>query len=562
MAKTKVYTMTQQIKCLTELKEWQALDRHHRDIAASHMRDWFADDNERFLRYSLQSGEILFDFSRNRINQETITLLCQLAQGVELRKKIDALFTGKPINITENRPALHTALRDPHHHPLIIKEENIASLIHNALQKMRDFTQKIHSKTKKGMTGKPIKHIVTVGVGGSYLGTFMCCHALKDFAISDLQFHFISSVDKALIHDVLRSIDPETTLFIISSKTFTTMETMTNAQTLLSWMENCLGQQVIKHHFIAITASTEKALAFGIPEEHIFPLWDWVGGRYSIWSSIGLPLMLMIGKISFDEFLNGAFQMDQHFRHTEFSKNMPVLLALLSIWYMNFFHANAQAIIPYAHRLRHLIAYLQQADMESNGKGTNLYGQKISYETGPVVFGEEGCNGQHSYHQLLHQGQHLIPVDFILVGSAHAGRHDAHQDILVASGLSQAQALMQGKTLSEARDALVHSNLPPHEIDRLARHQVNAGNRPSNILFLERLTPMNLGALLALYEHKIFVQGAIWNINSFDQWGVELGKQLLPSILHHVQTPHSHTPTDPAITGLIQHFKKYKAIYD
>jgi glucose-6-phosphate isomerase len=442
MAKTKVYTMTKEIKCLTEHDEWRALSRHQQDIAGQHMRDWFHADQSRFSRYSIHFGNLLLDYSRNRVNDETIQLLCQLAQSNHLPEKIAALCSGQTVNMTEKRAALHTALRDKNRTPIIINGENIAALVAQALDQMREFTQQIHSENWKGITGKPIKHIVTLGVGGSYLGTTMCCHALKDFAVAPLQFHFISSVDKSLTNDVLKQIDPEATLFIVSSKTFTTLETMTNANSLLLWMQNKLGKNVIKHHFIGITANKEKALAFGLPKENIFPLWDWVGGRYSIWSAIGLPLMLMIGSQSFNEFLDGAFQMDQHFQTAEFSKNMPALLALLNIWYMNFFNATAQAIVPYSHRLRHLIPYLQQADMESNGKLTRLNGESIRYATGPVIFGEEGCNGQHSYHQLLHQGQHLIPVDFILIGKTAHNTHDHHQDILVASGLSQAQALM------------------------------------------------------------------------------------------------------------------------
>lgn len=556
MAKTKVYTMTKQIKSLTEHEEWQKLSQHCQHITPQHMRDWFAVDLQRFSRFSLQCGEILLDYSRNLITQETIELLCHLANAVNLRAKMASLYAGHAINITENRAALHTALRDKTCTPRPIADGNATQLIADALAQMRALTDQIHSGAYRGITGKPIKHIVTLGVGGSYLGTKMSCRALKDFAVTDLRFHFISSVDRALVNDVLEQIDPETTLFIISSKTFTTLETMTNAMTLIDWMKSQFGPNVMKHHFLAITSNTDKALAFGLPAEHILPLWDWVGGRYSIWSAIGLPLMLMIGHQSFDDFLAGANEMDQHFIQADFSQNMPVLLALLSVWYMNFFHANAQAIVPYSHRLRDFIPYLQQADMESNGKRATISGGKANYKTGPVIFGEEGCNGQHSYHQLLHQGQHFIPVDFILIGKPTSAAHDHHQDILVASGISQAQALMLGKSKTEAREALSQRNHPAHDIDFLAEHQTNPGNRPSNVLFLERLTPKNLGALIALYEHKIFVQGAIWDINSFDQWGVELGKQLLPNILTAVQKNQLPTDTDSGTAGLIHHFRK------
>lgn len=553
-----MYTMTvERMTNLTELTEWHALIRHQRSIANQHMRDWFNRDSMRFSRFSLQFGEILFDYSRNRIDDNTIKLLCDLAHAVDLPKKIEALFSGHPINSTEKRPALHTALRNKSHSPIIVNGENIASLIVKAQEKMRDLADKIHSKEWKGVTAKPISHIVNVGIGGSHLGPMMCAHALKDFAISTLQFHFISSVDKAHLNEILKQIDPETTLFIISSKSFTTLETMTNARTIIAWMQDRLGKDVLKHHFIAVTAHAENAIAFGIPKEHIFPLWDWVGGRYSIWSAIGLPLMLMIGSKYFDDFLAGAYEMDQHFRQTDFAENMPVLLALLGIWYMNFFGAHAQAIVPYAHRLRYLIPYLQQVEMESNGKSVSLNNSDLTYTTSPVIFGEEGCDGQHAYHQLLHQGKLLIPVDFILIGNVSADAAN-HQDILIASGLSQAQALMRGKTYEEAQSELVGSNYSHDDAQRLAHHRVIPGNKPSNLLFLERMTPKTLGALLALYEHKIFVQGTIWNINSFDQWGVELGKELLPDILHRVQGTKNDENTDSATAGLINHFRKIK----
>jgi len=358
----------------------------------------------------------------------------------------------------------------------------------------------------------------------------MTTEALKDFAISPLQFHFISSVDRTQVEDVLSIIDPETTIFIISSKTFRTLETLTNAQTVYNWMKNKLGAQVADQHFIAITAAADKAKAFGIPEENILPLWEWVGGRYSIWSAISLPLILMIGSKQFSEFLDGAFEMDQHFISAPFHANMPVMMALLTTWYVNILDARAMAIAPYAHRLRHLVQYLQQAEMESNGKNISRDGVPLDYLTSPVIFGEEGCNGQHAYHQILHQGQHLIPVDIILIDKPEH-TDDKHQEIMLASGLSQAQALMQGRTQVESLQELLDAGYSKEEAARIAPHRIIPGNRPNNILRLKQLNPKNLGALLALYEHKIFVAGMIWDINSFDQWGVELGKQLLPGIL-------------------------------
>jgi glucose-6-phosphate isomerase len=544
------------MKNLTNLKTWQALIAHQHDISNQHMRDWFDQDERRFEKFSLEEDGLFLDYSRNRITEKTISLLCDLANALSLTEKREALFNGSPVNTTEKRPALHTALRDVNHSAILVNGENIAPLINETQKKICALTATIHDKKWKGITGKPIFHIVNIGIGGSYLGPMMCTHALKDFAITDLKFHFISSVDKDHINEVLQEIDPETTLFIISSKSFSTLETITNADTIATWMKEKFGQEAIAKHFIAITAATEKASAFGIPKEHIFPLWDWIGGRYSIWSTIGLPLMLMIGEQGFANFMQGAYRMDKHFKEADFAHNMPVLLALLGIWYRNFFGASVQAIIPYAHRLRYLIPYLQQAEMESNGKNINLGGESITYATGSVIFGEEGCNGQHAYHQLLHQGQHLIPVDFILVGKPMPnGLVDSRHDILIASGFSQAQALMRGKTYTEAYQALLKANFSEIAAAELAPHQVVPGNRPSNVLFLDRITPKNLGALIALYEHKIFVQGAIWGINSFDQWGVELGKQLLPAILDCVHNQHQQS-TDSATTGLINHFKK------
>lgn len=526
--------MTQPMKNLTDLQEWQALAKHQQAIESQHICDWFKQDAQRFSHFSLQTNHVLLDYSRNRVTDQTLSLLCDLAYAIELPKKIEALFTGEQVNASEKRPALHTALRDQQHTPIHINGVNIASLITSAQEKMRLFTDQIHSRSWVGATGRPIEHVVNIGIGGSYLGPMMCTQALKDFAVSNLQFHFISTIDQSHLNDVLQQVDPETTLFIISSKSFSTLETLTNARAISKWVQDKLGHHALARHFVAVTAAPEKAMQLGIPQENIFPLWDFVGGRYSIWSAIGLPLMLMIGPARFNEFLAGANDMDQHFRTADFAHNMPVLLGLLSIWYINFFGVVAHAIAPYSYRLRHFVPYIQQAEMESNGKCVSSQGHRIHYATSPVIFGEEGSNGQHAYHQLLHQGQHLIPVDFILVGNAAAG--DEQQTILLASGLSQAQALMQGSSRSG--------------------HHTAPGNRPSTILFLDRLTPASLGALLALYEHKIFVQSAIWDIIPFDQWGVELGKQLLPDILHCIQQSAEHT--DPATAGLIQHYKQLK----
>lgn len=534
---------------LTKSTEWNALSKHQQQVRTLRLRDLFAQNPERFKHFSLKACGLLLDYSRNLINEEIIHSLTALANARQIKDKIQAQFSGVSINTTEQRPVLHTALRDASTTPIIINGHDIKPEIHQALQQMAAFTQQIQNKSWLGISGKPIKHIVNIGIGGSYTGPMMATVALRDFAQSDLQFHFIATIDKIQLEETLATIDPEQSLFIISSKSFNTIETLTNAKTIMDWMCDKFGNEVIKHHFVAVTAAANKAKDFGIPEANIFPLWSWVGGRYSVWSAIGIPLMLMLGESGFREFLAGAHEMDEHFKTAELEHNMPVLLALISIWYTNFFNADVQAIIPYAHRLRYFVPYLQQADMESNGKGVDLAGAEPTYATGPVLFGEEGVIGQHAYHQLLHQGRHFIPADFIVVGNG--GQSEIHHDVLIASALSQAQALMRGKTIEEAKQELLAKNIPEAVAAELAHHQAIPGNKPTNILYLDQLTPKTLGALIALYEHKIFVQGAIWDINSYDQWGVELGKQLLPNILHALQG-EENVKLDPATTELIK----------
>ncbi len=541
---------------LTEQAEWQALQAHEKMIAQYRMQDWFNQDPQRFSRFSLVVGEILLDYSKNRITAETIHLLNQLAKACHLTHKINELFSGALVNRTEKRPALHTALRAPKTQSLFVNGQNIIPTIHATLEKMREFTDKVRDKTWRGITNKPIRDIVNIGIGGSHLGPLMAVSALADFSKEDLRCHFISNIDSAHLHAVLKQLDPETTLFIISSKSFTTLETITNAVTLKQWLQTQLKTQNVTPHFIAITAATEKALAFGIPKENIFKLWDWVGGRYSIWSAIGLPVALLIGMDHFSQFLAGAHAMDQHFQHAEFTQNMPVLMGLLGIWYINFFGTTHHAIVPYSHPLHYLRAHIQQLDMESNGKSITHDGEAIHFLTGPVILGEQGCNGQHAFHQLFHQGSHLIPVDFILAGKGK-DEFDHHYSILVGSGLSQAKALMQGKSYAEALAELPLEKGTTDEREQLAKHKAMPGNKPSNILFLDKLTPYNLGSLIALYEHKTFVQGAIWDINSFDQWGVELGKNLLSPILTSLNS-QSKISHDSSTEGLIQHYKKLR----
>jgi glucose-6-phosphate isomerase len=550
------------MKKITELSEWQALEAHQKQIANERMQDWFASDPLRYSRFSLEVGGILFDYSKNRLSAETIRLLCELAKATNLSAQIEALFEGHSVNNTEKRPALHTALRNKLGTPLHVDGQNITPLIEASLTKMQQFTDEVRSGNWRGCTNKPITDIVNIGIGGSHLGPLLTTHALADYASKDLRCHFISNIDAAHLNEVLQQINPETSLFIVSSKSFTTLETITNADTIKTWLQQKLAglssrTAITEKHFVAVTAASEKAIAFGIPTAQIFPLWNWIGGRYSVWSAIGLPLALICGMDNFSAFLEGAHEMDQHFRYADFSENMPVLMALLGIWYINFFATNNHAIVPYSHPLTHLRTYLQQADMESNGKSISQQGKTIEYATGPIIWGEQGCNAQHAFHQLLHQGRHLTSVDFILTGGNDAD-FQSHHDILIASGLSQAQALMQGKSFQQAFDELIQEGYNTDDANELAHHKAISGNRPSNILFINQVSPRNLGALLALYEHKIFVQGAIWQINSFDQWGVELGKQLLPQILTDLTNDESLLLHDSSTQGLIHHYKNLR----
>lgn len=541
---------------ITQLPEWQALKQHQQWIKNQSMKNWFASDPFRFEHFSTQFNDLLFDYSKNRITKETLTLLFKLAEATQLKQKIEALFQGKPLNFTENRPALHTALRNKKNEILLLNGHNIMTDIHQTIEQMRSFTYLIREKIYLGATQKPISDIVNVGIGGSHLGPLMAVHALREFASPTLKCHFISTIDRVHLKETLDKINPETTLFIISSKSFTTLETVSNLKILQQWLQQKLQIKDISAHFVAVTANTQKALELGIKQHLIFPLWDWVGGRYSVWSAIGLPIALMIGIDKFLDFLAGGHAMDQQLRCAPDAENMPLIMALLGIWYINFFGAESHAIIPYSHKLNWLRAHLQQLDMESNGKQVGVHGA-LDHATGPIIWGEHGCNGQHAFHQLLHQGQHLIPIDFLFVADQEKELPDL-QDVLIASGLSQAEALMKGKTVEEAFAELRKEGYSLEQAEQIAIQKTIPGNRPSNILFLNKMTPYNLGLLLALYEHKIFIQGAIWNINSFDQWGVELGKQLLPRILSEIQRPSISTQHDSSTLNLIKHYRNLK----
>ncbi len=542
---------------LTTSPEWLALEAHHHAIKEQRMRDWFFEDAKRFSRFSISLGDILFDYSKNRITTETITLLNNLAVCAGLPAKIRALFSAEVLNTTEARPALHMALRYPSDATITVNGENIIPLVHIALKQMDSLVHSIHQGKKRGVTGKIIRDIVNIGIGGSHVGPQLATHALAHYSISDLNFHFIADVDSSSLTETLHQIDPERTLFIVSSKSFTTIETLVNAKSCLGWLQSRLNVDesiLLKEHFVAVTAKKEKAKEWGISEENIFPIWDWVGGRYSVWSAIGLPLALQIGMKQFREFLAGAYQADQHFLQAPLNQNIPVLMGLLSIWYINFFDASTHAIIPYDYTLKHLRAYLQQLDMESNGKRITHAGHEASYTIGAIIWGELGIHGQHAFHQLLHQGTHLVPVDFIVVGQKPNGGET--QDLLVANALSQARALMHGK---EAEEFCQGDSNHSAALSELAKHKAIPGNRPSNILFMKKISPYNLGSLLALYEHKVFVQSVIWNVNPFDQWGVELGKNILPSVLNAIQDEPVKSTHDSSTESLILHYRDIKA---
>ncbi len=544
-------TQRTHIKNITESNAWQTLITHYETVKTNQLRDLFTQDPQRFNQFSLTADEILLDYSKNRINAETMQLLNQLAHNVDLENHINALFSGSEINSTEHRPALHTALRDQTHTPILVNGKNIQIEIQKTLEQLRLFSEAIRNKTWLGFTGKPIKDIVNIGIGGSDLGPLLATEALAPYATTDLNCHFVSTVDGTQIKSILQKLNPETTLFIISSKSFNTQETLTNALFAKQWLFASTAD--LSKHMVAVTAEINKAMAFGINTQNIFPIWPWVGGRYSVWSAVGLPVILMIGMDNFTQFLSGAYQMDNHFRHAPLDKNMPVILALLGIWYINFFGTHSLAVLPYDYSLRRLVDYLQQLEMESNGKSVNHAGHPITHATAPVIWGQSGTNGQHAFHQLLYQGPSFIPVDFI-VACRHSHGLNQHHTLLFANCLSQSQALMQGKPYEMALQECLNAGLSQQDAQWLAKHKTIDGNRPSNTIVLSQLTPHNLGSLIALYEHKIFVQGVIWGINSFDQWGVELGKQLTEKILPMMNKQQNNNVIDASTQGLINLF--------
>jgi glucose-6-phosphate isomerase len=542
---------------LTSSPAWRALEQHHREIRNVHMRDLFARDPQRFERFSLRFGDILFDYSKNRITEETMALLFDLARQANLGEKIEAMFSGQKINVTENRAVLHTALRNRSNGPIVVDGVDVMPEVNRVLNKMWNFSEAVRSGTWKGYTGQPIRDVVNVGIGGSDLGPKMVTLALAHYVKPDMNFHFVSNVDGTDLAETLRRIHPETTLFLIASKTFTTQETMMNAHSARDWFLAAAGDEAaVARHFVALSTNAPKVKEFGIDPQNMFEFWDWVGGRYSLWSAIGLSIALAIGMDGFDRLLAGAHQVDEYFRATPFEQNIPVIMGLLGIWYNNFFGAQTHAILPYDQYLSRFSAYFQQGDMESNGKSVTLDGERVDYSTGPILWGEPGTNGQHAFYQLIHQGTKLIPCDF-LAPARTLNPLGNHHPVLLANFFAQTEALMKGKTPAEVRAefAAAGNHAPP---DMLVAAKTFEGNKPSNSFLFRQLTPETLGSLIALYEHKIFTQGVIWNINSFDQWGVELGKQLAKVIEPELNGDTPVTTHDASTNGLINAYKQMR----
>ena len=540
---------------VTALPAWQALKLHRADMQHFSMRDAFNSNPKRFEDFTLSSCGLFLDYSKNLITDETRNLLVNLANEVDLKGAIKSLFEGEIVNASENRPALHTALRRPVADKLSVNGVNIIPQVHKVLNQMTELVGRIHDGLWRGYTEKPITDVVNIGIGGSFLGPELVSEALLSYAQKGVRCHYLANIDGSEFHELTAKLRAETTLFIVSSKSFNTLETLKNAQAARAWYLAQGGSEAELHrHFIAVSSNNAAAVAFGIREENIFPMWDWVGGRYSLWSAIGLPIALAIGMSNFKELLSGAYSMDQHFQNAPFEQNMPVLMAALGVWYGNFWGAQSHAILPYDHYLRNITKHLQQLDMESNGKSVRQDGTPVSTDTGPVIWGGVGCNGQHAYHQLLHQGTQLIPADFIVPIVSFNPVSDHHQ-WLYANCLSQSQALMLGKTRAEAEAELRDKGMSEEEVKKLAPHKVIPGNRPSNTLVVERISPRRLGALVALYEHKVFVQSVIWGINAFDQWGVELGKELGKGVYNRLTGIQEEPADDASTQGLINYFR-------
>lgn len=543
---------------LGNTKAWQELQAHLPTIADQHMRDIFAADPQRFEKFSISFNDILFDFSKHRITGETLQLLLNLAREMDVQGWTKKMFNGDAINFTENRAALHIALRNRSNRPILVEGKDVMPGINAVLARMRLFSDAVRNGEWKGYSGKPITDVVNIGIGGSDLGPAMVTDALLDYQRPNIKIHFVSNIDSTQLFETNRHLNPETTLFIIASKTFTTQETMTNARSAREWfMSVAKDESAIERHFVAISSNAEEVIQFGINPAQMFEFWDWVGGRYSLWSAIGLSIAVAIGMNCFEELLQGAHEMDEHFRTAPPEKNLPVIMAMLGIWYNNFFGSDTHAIIPYDQYLKRLPAYLQQLDMESNGKRVDREGNLIDYATGQIIWGELGSNGQHAFFQLIHQGERLIPADYIaMIENKHP--IGEHQTILLANFFAQTEALMRGKNELEVTDELKAYGLNERQIKQLLPHKIFPGNKPSSSIILQKLDPKTLGTLIAFYEHKVFVQGIVWNINSFDQWGVELGKQLAKIIQPELSGTAPVTSHDCSTNNLINYYKTHR----
>ncbi|MBM0637768.1 glucose-6-phosphate isomerase [Campylobacter sp. VicNov18] len=547
------------METLTQLNSYKALQNHFLDIKDVHMRSLFNEDLNRGFRYFLELGDLKLDYSKNRMNDKTLKLLFDLARECSLKEKINAMFEGKKINNTENRAVLHTALRNKSDYAVKIDDVDIMPNVREVLLKMQNFSDSLRVGSWLGYTNQIITDVVNIGIGGTDLGVLMVCKALKNYAHPRLHMHFVFNVDGTQLQEVLEKVHPETTLFIIASKTFSTQETLTNAFTARKWfLDHALDEKHIAKHFVAVSANKEAVREFGIDLKNMFEFWNWVEGRYSLWSAIGLAIMIYLGKENFSSLLEGAYLVDEHFRNEPFESNMPVIMALIGIWYINFFDAGSHIIAPYDSVLRYFPKFIQQLDIESNGKQIRKNGKRVDYDTGAIVWGDVGINAQHAFFQLLHQGTHVSPIDLI-VSLRKKGHLSQHHEILLSNVFAQAEAFMLGKTLKEVEEEMIKKGFEKKQIERLAPHRVFSGNRPSNTLLLDDIHPRSIGSLIALYEHKIFVQGVIWDINSFDQWGVELGKDLAKTILAELQggIMQDH---DSSTKHLIQIYKKFNLI--
>lgn len=537
---------------------WSSLHNHFAEMKPLKMKDLFATDKERFNKLHLQFNDIIFDYSKNIITDKTLGLLVQLAEECKVKDAIAAMFSGDAINETENRSVLHVALRNFSKQPIYAQGNDVMPDVKKVLRKMKSFCDAVHNGDHRGYTGKRIKYIVNIGIGGSDLGPLMVTEALRPYKVEDIETYFVSNVDGTHIAETLKKVKPERTLFLIASKTFTTQETMTNALTAREWfLKKAKDEQHIAKHFAALSTNEKEVVKFGIDKKNMFEFWDWVGGRYSLWSAIGLSIALTIGYKNFEQLLKGAHAADQHFATTSFDKNIPVLMALIGLWYTNFFGSQTESILPYDQYMHRFAAYFQQGNMESNGKSIDRNGEAVEYATGPVIWGEPGTNGQHAFYQLIHQGTPLIPCDFIAPAQSHNPIGDHHPKLL-SNFFAQTEALMNGKTDEEAQKELEKQGLSAEQIAKLLPFKVFAGNKPTNSFLLKKITPFTLGQLIALYEHKIFVQGVIWNIFSFDQWGVELGKQLANKILPELTNDEVISNHDSSTNGLINAYKAMK----